>query len=80
LIVNGHNPLTLLHSAVSEGLHEHTDEECLELATTIRVVLTDLAERIGLALKDQTELNAAVTKLMAVKAKKAPPRESEVKN
>jgi hypothetical protein len=72
--------LTLLHSAVSEGLHEHTDEECLDLATTIRIVLTDLAERIGLALKDQTELNAAVTKLMAVKAKRPPSPEPEAKN
>jgi len=69
LMVNGHNPLTLLHAALSEALHGHTDEECLERATTIRVVLTDLAERIGLVLKDRTELDAAVTKLMAAKTK-----------
>ena len=46
LLVNGQNPLTLLHSALSEGLHAQADEECLELATSIRVVLTELAERI----------------------------------
>ena len=64
LMINGHNPLTLLHSALSEGLHAGTDEECLELATSIRVVLTELAERISQALKDEAELKQAVTKLM----------------
>ena len=33
LLINGHNPLTLPHSALSEGLHEQTDEVCLERAT-----------------------------------------------
>lgn len=33
LLMNGHNPLTLLHTALSEGLHATSDEECLELAT-----------------------------------------------
>ena len=64
LLLNGHNPLTLLHSALSEGMHEQTDEQCLELATSIRVVLTDLVERLGNALKDHSELNAAVSRLM----------------
>lgn len=64
LLINGHNPLTLLHNALSEGLHEHTDEECLELATDIRVVLTELAERISTALKDEAELKTAVGRLL----------------
>jgi uncharacterized small protein (DUF1192 family) len=64
LLINGHNPLTLLHSALSEGLHAGTDEDCLELATSIRVVLTELAERISLALKDEAELKQAISKLM----------------
>ena len=64
LLVNGHNPLTLLHAALSEGLHAQTDEECLGLATSIRVVLADLADRLGHALKDRAELAAAVTRLM----------------
>jgi hypothetical protein len=64
LLVNGHNPLTLLHKALSEGLHAQTDEECLALATDIRVVLADLADRLGHALKDRAELDAAVSRLM----------------
>jgi hypothetical protein len=64
LLINGHNPLTLLHKALSEGLHAQTDEECLQLATSIRTILTDLAERLGQALKEQAEVDAALKHLM----------------
>lgn len=70
LLVNGHNPLTLLHSALSEGLHAQTDEQCLELATSIRIVLTDLVERISNAVKEEDELNTAVTRLLKAKSAK----------
>ena len=64
LFIDNHNPLMLLHSALSEGLHAQSDEECLKLATSVRVVLTDLSERISLALKEEAELKQAITKLM----------------
>jgi hypothetical protein len=64
LLIDGHNPLLLLHNALSKGLHAKTDEECLELATSIRVVLTELAERMSLALKDEAELKQALSKLL----------------
>lgn len=64
LLVNGHNPLTLLHSALSKGLHAQTDDECLELATSIRLVLADFVERVGQVLKDEVELSSAVSRLM----------------
>ncbi|MDO8980290.1 MAG: hypothetical protein Q7V17_13760 [Afipia sp.] len=63
LLINGHNPLTLLHSALSVGLHEQTDERCLELAHDVRVVLAELSERLTQALKDEAELNSAVSRL-----------------
>src|SRR5260221_2382351 len=63
LLINGHNPLTLLHSALSEGLHAQTDEQCLELAHDVRVILAELAERLGQALKDEAELKQAVSRL-----------------
>jgi len=63
LFINGHNPLMLLHSALSDGLHAGTDEECLEAAHDVRVVLAELTERIGIALKDEAELNAAISRL-----------------
>jgi hypothetical protein len=71
LLIDGHNPLTLLHSALSEGLHAQTDEQCLELATSIRIVLTELVERIGIALKEEVELTTAVSRLLQASAQKA---------
>jgi hypothetical protein len=68
LLINGHNPLTLLHNALSAGLHEQSDEACLELAQAVRVVLADLAERLSQALKDEAELNSAVTRLLNAKS------------
>jgi hypothetical protein len=64
LLINGHNPLTLLHSALSEGVHNQTDERCLENAHDIRVILGDLSERLAQALKDERELNEALSRLM----------------
>jgi hypothetical protein len=63
LLMNGHNPLTLLHSALSEGLHAQSDEECLELAQSIRIVLAEMSERIATVLSQRSELNDAVAKL-----------------
>lgn len=71
LRIRGHNPLTLLHPALSEGLHDKSDADCLELATSIRVVLTELADRISLALKDEAELTSAVTRLFKKEARDA---------
>ncbi len=73
LKISGHNPLKLLHRALSEGLHANTDEACLELASSVRVVMTELAERIGQALKDEKELQDAVTRLMHRKAESREP-------
>ena len=67
LLINGHNPLTLLHSALSQGLHDKSDEHCLEIASSIRVVLAELSERLAQALKDEAELNNALSRLMGIK-------------
>jgi len=68
LRISGHNPLTLLHAALSDGLHDKSDEECLTRAETIRLVLAELSERIVEALKDHKELNQAVSKLLQIQA------------
>jgi hypothetical protein len=73
LMIEGHNPLTLLHTALSEGLHAEDDKTCLELAQSIRTVLTELAERMSSVLKDQQELQSAVSKLLNRKAGQASP-------
>jgi hypothetical protein len=70
LLLNGHNPLTLLHSALSDGLHDESDERCLELAHDIRVVLGELAERLAQSMRDEAELATAVSRLLKSKEKK----------
>jgi hypothetical protein len=65
LLIDEQNPLTLLHTALSQGIHSDTDNECLEIAQEIRLVLTELAERISQALKEEKELKDAVCRLMA---------------
>jgi hypothetical protein len=65
LLIDGHNPLFLLHRALSVGLHEGTDEQCLSRARAIRVVLTELADRMGQLLKDKAELKDAISNLLA---------------
>lgn len=64
LKIRGHNPLTLLHSALSDGLHARDDQTCLGLANAIRVVLAELSDRIGQTLNDTRELNSAISLLM----------------
>ncbi|MEP7706237.1 hypothetical protein [Paraglaciecola sp. 25GB23A] len=63
LLIGGHNPLKLLYSALSQALHSHTDEECLELAQDIKVVLFEFSEKLDSALKESVELNEAVNRL-----------------
>jgi len=64
LLINGYNPFTLLHSALSDGLHDKSEEHCLEIAHDVRVVLAELAESLAQALKDEAELNTAISRLL----------------
>jgi hypothetical protein len=78
LLIDGHNPLTLLHSALSEAIHDKTDEECLAIARDIRIVLAELAERSAQALKDHAELKGAVSRLQNRGSEKRTKGEIEV--
>ena len=64
LLIDGHSPMRLLHRALSQGVHELSDEECLELASTIRLVLGELSERLSVLLKDKAALTKAISTLM----------------
>jgi hypothetical protein len=63
LLVDSHNPLKLLHEALSIGVHAETDESCLKIAHGVRMVLADFSERLKLALEDQSELRGAIAEL-----------------
>jgi hypothetical protein len=64
LLIGGQNPLTLLYKTLSEGIHEYSDAECLELAKDIRTVLTELAERISAVTENKDAVNSAVKRLL----------------
>lgn len=64
LFIEGHNPLTLLHRALSRNLHGASDEECLKVAHDVRVVLFEFAERLSQALRDQKGIEDAVNRLL----------------
>ena len=64
LLVDSHNPLKLLHDALSVCVHAESDEQCLRIAHSIRLVLADLCERLKLALGEQDELRTAVSGLL----------------
>ena len=57
----------LLHSALSEGVHVLSDEQCLELAGSVRIVLGELSDGFSQALKDEAELTKALSTLMKKK-------------
>ncbi len=63
LILDGRNPLTLLYRPLSVQIHELSDEECLQQAADIRVVLNETFDNISRVLRDDETLKAAVTRL-----------------
>lgn len=66
LLIKNHNPFALLHKAMSEGYNSDSDEDCLELAGHIRVLLTELTGKIAAALaalQADAEINQAINRL-----------------
>jgi hypothetical protein len=66
LILDGRNPLTLLYRPLSAQLHDLTDEECLQQAADIRLVLNESFDNIGRVLRDEEELRGAVNRLQDI--------------
>jgi hypothetical protein len=64
LLIDGHNPLSLLHDLLSEGIHELADAECLERAKEAEVVLCEIADRMQIALTERKTVKAAITNIM----------------
>jgi hypothetical protein len=64
LLIKGQNPLLLLHNALSKGVHNMRDEDCLAIANSIRAVLTELCERCASLSKDDRELSKAINTLL----------------
>lgn len=66
----GMNPLSALHSALSEGLHAESDEECLELAQHCREVLVFLVNQVAASKEASKSFTSSMRRLLDKKAEK----------
>jgi hypothetical protein len=71
--VTGVQSAKMHKSWLSEGVHDKSDEECLEIAMSIRIVPSELAERMAAAVKDESELTSVVKNLLKFKQSSPPP-------
>lgn len=65
----GVNPLALLHSILSDGLHAQSDEHCLDLAIEVREILTFLASQVASAAAASRTFTARMKSLLDKRAK-----------
>jgi hypothetical protein len=72
LFIADHNPLKLLHDLLSDGLHELSDEECLEHARAVRTLLVALAERISEISRDEAKVKESLEAFLSRKQKNPP--------
>ncbi len=65
---DGHNPLGVLHKALSQGIHDMSEDECLNEATSIRTVLVYLIGQVHHTVNSKTEFTDAMRKLLEKKS------------
>lgn len=63
----GLNPLSILHSGLSEGIHSDSDERCLELAQDIREILVFLATQIAVHRESSKVFTESMRKILGRK-------------
>ena len=63
------NPLKTLHEILSEGIHDKSDEECLEVAEIIRNILEFLVNSLVRRKKEQQTYTEGMKKLLEKKRK-----------
>lgn len=67
---NGMNPLGVLHSELSEGLHAATDESCLENANHIKSILVFLINQIIQSKESAKSFTSSMKSLLGKRAEK----------
>jgi hypothetical protein len=76
LRIRNENPAALLHAVLSEGIHDTDDAECLKLCRYVRNVLTEFANKLDQALKDDGEIKESIAALVARRAAQAVKRKT----
>ncbi len=64
LCPNGVNPLGILHSSLSQGLHAENDDECLELSDAIKKSLTFLFKKVLREKDENKEFTDSMKKIL----------------
>jgi hypothetical protein len=67
---DGMNPLSVLHSSLSEGLHAKSDEACLEQAVIIREILVFLVHQVAASKASAKTFTEGMRKLLEKKTPK----------
>lgn len=67
---NGMNPLGVLHSELSEGLHAESDQACLENANHVRSILTFLINQIIQSKEAAKNFSDSMKSILEKKSKK----------
>ncbi len=67
LLIDGMNPLGILHAALSKGLHAESDEECLVHAETVRESVVFLTSQISENKKSKAAFSDKMRKLLEKK-------------
>jgi len=60
----GMNPLSVLHTTLSEGLHQKSDEECLDLAMNLREILLFLVHQISTSKRSSDRFTDSMRKIL----------------
>ncbi|MBS1774312.1 MAG: hypothetical protein JST82_15755 [Bacteroidetes bacterium] len=66
---NGMNPLGVLHSELSEGIHAKSDEECLEIAAHVREIITFMVNQVIITKDSSKKFTDGMRALLDKKAK-----------
>ncbi len=66
----GMNPLSVLHSTLSEGLHAESDEECLEYAENCREIIIFLVNQVAASKAAAKGFTSSMRKILDKKNKK----------
>jgi hypothetical protein len=72
LYVDNHNPFQALYDACGDGVHEYTDEECLDRSRVMRLVLGRFAERAHAVLSEDREFREALGSMASKTDSKKP--------
>jgi len=67
---NGLNPLSELHSVLSQGLHAESDDDCLDLAQHCREILVFLVDQVRASKETAKSFTSNMKKLLDKKSEK----------